>query len=125
MEYMSTAKDLAGPWGQIVLLICVVAIMLGLLIRMMKQTADSVSALRSDIREFEKEQKDRDLKQDAEIHFIRENYVRKEDMYRELGGWKTELNRLGDRIDRNQQENQKLLLELTKAIKEGKGEEQK
>ena len=125
MEYMSTAKDLAGHWGQFVLLICVVAIMLGLLIKMMKQTADSVSALRKDIKEFEKEQKDRNLKQDAEIHFIRENYVRKEDMYRELGGWKTELNRLGDRIDKNQQENQKLLLELTKAIKEGKGEEQK
>ena len=59
---------------------------------------------------------------DAEIHFIRENYVRKEDMYRELGGWKTELNRLGDRIDKNQQENQKLLLELTKAIKDKEGE---
>ena len=86
MEYMSTAKDLAGHWGQFVLLICVVAIMLGLLIKMMKQTADSVSALRKDIKEFEKEQKDRNLKQDAEIHFIRENYVRKEDMYRELGG---------------------------------------
>lgn len=122
MEYMSTAKDLAGPWGQFVLLIIVVAIMLGLLIRMMKSTADSVSALRGDIKDFEKEQKERDLKQDREIHFIRENYVRKEDMYRELGGWKTELNRLGDRIDRNQQENQKLLLELTKAIQEEKGE---
>lgn len=122
MEYMSTAKDLAGPWGQFVLLICVVAIMLGLLIKMMKSTADSVSALRGDIREFEKEQKERDLKQDAEIHFIRENYVRKEDMYRELGGWKTELNRLGDRIDKNQQEAQKLLLELTKAIKDKEGE---
>ena len=122
MEYMSTAKDLAGPWGQFVLLICVVAIMLGLLIKMMKSTADSVSALRGDIREFEKEQKERDLKQDAEIHFIRENYVRKEDMYRELGGWKTDLNRLGDRIDKNQQENQKLLLELTKAIKDKEGE---
>ena len=122
MEYMSTVRDAAGPIGQFVLLIAVVAIMLGLLIKMMKQTADSVSALRKDIREFEKEQKERDLKQDAEIHFIRENYVRKEDMYRELGGWKTELNRLGDRIDRNQQENQKLLLELTKAIKEKEGE---
>ena len=43
-------------------------------------------------------------------------------MYRELGGWKTELNRLGDRIDKNQQENQKLLLELTKAIKDKEGE---
>ena len=43
MEYMSTAKDLAGHWGQFVLLICVVAIMLGLLIKIMKQTADSVS----------------------------------------------------------------------------------
>ena len=60
MEYMSTVKDAAGPWGQTILLIAVVAIMLGLLIKMMKSTADSVSALRSDIREFEKEQKERE-----------------------------------------------------------------
>ena len=72
-----------------------------------------ISTQKKDIKEFEKEQKDRDLKQDAEIHFIRENYVRKEDMYRELGDWKTEINRLEDRINKNQQENQKLLLELT------------
>ena len=57
MEYMSTAKDLAGPWGQFVLLICVVAIMLGLLIKMMKTTeiAEVVSErIRKTIEKFEK-----------------------------------------------------------------------
>ena len=81
MEYMSTTKDLAAPEA-----ICSANIHSRHHDRSMKTTADSVSAFRNDIREFEKEQKDRNLNQNVEIHFIRENYVRKEDMYRELGG---------------------------------------
>lgn len=116
MEFASIIKEYSGVFGILILVLCLAMLILKQLLSQMKATSDSVQGLKKDIRDEREQQSKRDKEQDLDIQYIKDNYAKKEDIYRELGGWKTELARLDEHIERNQREQNKQLLQIMKLL---------
>lgn len=116
MEFASIIKEYSGAIGIIILVLCLAMVLLKQLLSVVKATNESISSLRKDNARNLEKQEERDHLQDLDIQFIKDNYARKEDIYRELGGWKAELSRLDEHIEHNQKEQNKQLIKIMELL---------
>ena len=116
MEFASIVKEYAGAAGIIVLILSLTIILLKQLLSLMRSTSDALAGLKKDINQGYEKQEARDREQDQAIQYIKDNYARKDDIYKELGGWKTELNRLSEHLDRNQKDQDEKLMKIMEIL---------
>lgn len=109
---MGEAIDYAKSLGDIPLLIVLFFITLGILAWVLVQLASLYKA----IREIRKSMDQKNAEQDDKIAFLQQYYVTKEDMFQQFGGWRTEIGKISNQVDKMSENVNKQILHLTELV---------
>ena len=102
----SIAAKLLGEYGVIPVFVLICVILWFFLREIKKEVSGIKTSVTSSIQDLEQrsdEQDEKILKElsrlDNEVRYIQKEYLRKEDHYKDMGGWRTDVNRLENRMD--------------------------
>lgn len=108
MEFSGFIRDL-GPVPVAIFLLCICGAAFFWLNHQMSDVSRSIAAMRD-------EQKRKDKEQDDKIDQIINHYVQKEDMFRQFGGWRTEINKVSEQQQRMSDTLTSQILHLTELL---------
>lgn len=108
MEFIPIIKEF-GVAAVLVFLVCLGFIWL-------KQIASSLSSVSANLAKIKEEQAKKDKEQDEQIQYIKDNYAKKDDLYKEFGGWRAEITNLSNQINSSTQNTENKFMEIMKLL---------
>ena len=106
------AVSYAKSFGDIPVLIIVLLIFIALLIWLIKQ----MTSISKTVKDLENKVDSKNAEQDDKIGYLQQHYVTKEDMFQQFGGWRTEIQKIADKLTRLSDNTSNQILHLTELI---------